>query len=447
MRSGWRFAIFVLFVLSAVSASAAPVSLSLGQSVIALNGPWKFRTGDDARWGDPVFDDASWQNVDLTPASGAHDSDVGLKNYVPGWSMKGHRGYIGFAWYRMTVRVAAPGGDALWLVGPADIDNAYQLFFNGHLIGGIGDFSRNPPSVFSIQPRLFKLPRALWTVRDGQWSGVVAIRVVLQRGSLLRSPSDSGGIHIAPLLGSEKGASDHYGMQWLQMIVGYLVDAVEPIVFLLLAIMALSLMPFDAKDHFYPWLAAALVLLAAGRANQPIYFLGQFETMHEFGFWRLVVIDALTFAAWTMAWRAAFSPQASRWIVWAAGILAGLYAIARLLTLSMFFPDMPHAVVAVCVPMLQVIRLGFLGLMLCLAVRGALDSPPAIWLGLAAFLCMTIGLFATELSIIGVPGIWFPFGVGVSRTEYAYAAFDIVMFFYLLQRLWAYAPTARRVMT
>jgi hypothetical protein len=97
--------------------------------------------------------------------------------------------------------------------------------------------------------------------------------------------------------------------------------------------------------------------------------------------------------------------------------------------------------------MLQVIRLGFLGLMLCLAVRGALDRPPGIWLGLAAFLCMTIGLFATELSIIGVPGIWFPFGVGVSRTEYAYAAFDIVMFFYLLQRLWAYAPTARRVMT
>jgi len=447
MRSGWLLAVFAVFVLSAASASAAPLSLSLGQSVIALNGPWKFHTGDDARWADPVANDSSWEAVDLTPAPGAHDSDVGLKNYVPGWSAKGHRGYLGYAWYRMTVHVAEPGGDALRLVGPADVDNAYQLFFNGHLIGGIGDFARKPPAVYSIQPRLFKLPRALWTVKDGQWNGVVAIRVVMERGSLVRSQSDSGGIHIAPLLGSEKGAGDHYRMQWLQMIVGYLVDAVEPIVFLLLAVMALSLMPFDPEDRFYPWLAAALVLLAAARANQPIYFLAQFETMHAFGFWRIVVIDALTFLAWTMAWRAAFDPQSSRRVVWVSGIFAGLYAVARLLTLSMFFPDMPHAVVSVCVTTLQIVRYGFLLLWLYLAVRGVMDRAPGIWLGLAAFFCIVIGLYAPELSIIGVPGIWFPFGVGVSRTEYAYAAFDVVMFFYLLQRLWAYAPTARRVMT
>jgi hypothetical protein len=53
---------------------------------------------------------------------------------------------------------------------------------------------------------------------------------------------------------------------------------------------------------------------------------------------------------------------------------------------------------------------------------------------------VSIGLFATELSEIGFPGIWFPFGVGVSRTEYAYAAFGVVLFLYLLQRLWRHAP-------
>jgi hypothetical protein len=445
MRSGWLLAIFALFVLNA--ASAAPVSLSLGQSVIALNGPWKFHTGDGARWADPVFDDSNWENLDLTPGPHAHDNDVGLKNYVPGWSQKGHRGYLGFAWYRVTLRVAAPASEALWLVGPADVDNAYQLFFNGHLIGGIGDFSRNPPAVVGIQPRLFKLPRALWTVKDGRWNGVVAIRVVLEGGSLLRSPSDSGGIHIAPLLGLEKGAGDHYTTQWLQMIEGYAVDAAEPIFFLLLAVMALSLRPFDPKDRFYPWLAIALALLAAARANQPIYFLAQFETMHAFAFWRFVVIDALIFAAWTMVWRAAFDPQSSQRSVWAATTLAGLYAVARLLTLSMFFPDMPHAIVAVSVTMLQIVRCGFLLLWLYLAIRGAMDRASGIWLGLAAFLCIAVGLFAPELSTIGVPGIWFPFGVGVSRTEYAYAAFDAVMFFFLLQRLWSYAPTVRRVMT
>ena len=31
------------------------------------------------------------------------------------------------------------------------------------------------------------------------------------------------------------------------------------------------------------------------------------------------------------------------------------------------------------------------------------------------------GLFAADLSALGVPGIWFPFNIGVSRSQYAYA--------------------------
>ncbi|MFT3698764.1 MAG: hypothetical protein QM831_36795 [Kofleriaceae bacterium] len=36
---------------------------------------------------------------------------------------------------------------------------------------------------------------------------------------------------------------------------------------------------------------------------------------------------------------------------------------------------------------------------------------------------IAIGQIADELSLLGVPGIWFPFGIGVSRTQFAYAAF------------------------
>jgi hypothetical protein len=49
------------------------------------------------------------------------------------------------------------------------------------------------------------------------------------------------------------------------------------------------------------------------------------------------------------------------------------------------------------------------------------------------------GLFAQELSALHVPGIWFPFGTGVSRTQYVYAAFDVVMFVLLLLRLLSFA--------
>jgi hypothetical protein len=37
-----------------------------------------------------------------------------------------------------------------------------------------------------------------------------------------------------------------------------------------------------------------------------------------------------------------------------------------------------------------------------------------------------------------VPGIWFPFGVGVSRTEYAYIVFDFLLLALLLHRLYSF---------
>jgi hypothetical protein len=36
-------------------------------------------------------------------------------------------------------------------------------------------------------------------------------------------------------------------------------------------------------------------------------------------------------------------------------------------------------------------------------------------------LLIATGLFAADLSSLGVPGIWFPFDIGVSRSQYAYA--------------------------
>jgi hypothetical protein len=43
-------------------------------------------------------------------------------------------------------------------------------------------------------------------------------------------------------------------------------------------------------------------------------------------------------------------------------------------------------------------------------------------LALVTLASIVVGLFGGELlDPIGVPGIWFPFGIGVSRTQYVYA--------------------------
>jgi hypothetical protein len=46
------------------------------------------------------------------------------------------------------------------------------------------------------------------------------------------------------------------------------------------------------------------------------------------------------------------------------------------------------------------------------------------------------GLFGGELlDTIGVPGIWFPFGIGVSRTQYIYAIVIPLLAFFIVRTL------------
>jgi hypothetical protein len=37
----------------------------------------------------PINDDSGWETMDLTAPPGAHDDDVGLSGFIPGWTAKG----------------------------------------------------------------------------------------------------------------------------------------------------------------------------------------------------------------------------------------------------------------------------------------------------------------------------------------------------------------------
>jgi hypothetical protein len=79
------------------------------------------------------------------------------------------------------------------------------------------------------------------------------------------------------------------------------------------------------------------------------------------------------------------------------------------------------------------LRLVILASYLWAVARGATRAstlPGA--LALAAALFAGVALFAEELSAIHVKGIWFPWGVGVSRTEYACAGMIVVIFALIL---------------
>jgi hypothetical protein len=419
----------------------APQGITLGESTIALDGPWKFRTGDSPVWANPGFDDSSWENVDFKAPPGANDGDVGLPGYVPGWTAKGHAGYHGYAWYRIRLSVDPPAGKTLALLGPWAVDSVYQVYANGQLLGGVGDFSGPVPVAHgSHYPTFFVLPGK--AAHGG--NVVIAIRTWL--GPWAVSAPGAGGIHIAPAIGESGAIHAQYRLQWLKIFEGYVVDAALGLSFFVMALACLCLWPIDRSNRAYPWLAAALVLSGIQRGNQAFFFWLDVETIRDFVYFIIVLVGSLTFAAWTMAWRSWFEAFRPAWLPKAVAALTVMLMIAKILMLPwLFHATFPHAVIAGLHDLITGVHLAFLLALAWIVFQGIRNLGREAWYALPAVLAIGVVLFAAELSALHVPGIWFPFGIGVSLGEYAAAVFDVLLFALLVQRLWSCVPRGRTV--
>jgi hypothetical protein len=173
------------------------------------------------------------------------------------------------------------------------------------------------------------------------------------------------------------------------------------------------------------------------------FFLGQFETVHAAEMISIVWLLPLCLAAWTMAWRAWFRLRDTEWIPIAAGILTLLYVIAQFLTASWFHGVFRHWVVTISEFIATWTRVLFVLLTGFIVYQAIRQQRREAWVALPAVVLVPIGLFASELSKLGIQGIWFPFGTGVSRTQFAYAAFDLVLFVLLLRQFLFFARTQR----
>jgi len=417
----------------AVAGPAPGANVVLGHSTVPLNGPWRFHVGDDDRWSSPDFDDSGWETVDLTPAAGAHDGDVGLPGYVAGWSQRGHAHYTGYAWYRIKVTVDSDKGTALALAGPTLVDSTYQLYVNGKLAGGPGVFSQTPPTVFAAKPSVFALPTS---PTDQTQTYVIAFRVWLDP---LEAGEESGGMHVAPVIGAADAIHQLHQTQWLQTFKGYVLDAVEPLAFALLAIMVVGLIASRTGDN-YRWLVVALIVLALLRLNQVLFFWTPYLSLRGYDIAVTVLLRPLVLAAWTLAWRDWFRLDRPRWLGYAIGALTVIYVAIACLGRPWFAPEATHGLKAMTSIVIQGLRLVFAAIYLGVIGLGVARSPkPSTWLAALAAILVGIGLFATELSALGIPGIWFPYGTGVSRSQYAYAIFIAMLFVMILMRSAGYA--------
>ncbi len=260
-----------------VPTQIAAVPITLGHSVVPLYGPWKFQIGDSPvnpvtgapLWSEPDYDDSTWETVDLKPKQGTVDPFTGDRGYVPGWTTKGHAGYWGWAWYRIRVSIAARPGDQAAIATFGWVDDAYQLFDNGVLLGGSGRFPEpgKPPIAYFTQPAMFVLPQPTSLARPGPGSfargtpvtEVLAFRVWMGPVRLSHHPF-TGGFHYAPVLGESGAIAAKNHTDWLELIQEYAFSGFLGGVFLLLAVVAASLILFDRSDRVYLWVAAAFTI-------------------------------------------------------------------------------------------------------------------------------------------------------------------------------------------
>jgi hypothetical protein len=390
-------------VIADLAIGGRPDPPALRAAATLLDGPWRFHTGDDPRWAYTNTDDRSWETIDLSASPGSHDGDVGLPDYVGGWMAHGHPGYHGYAWYRRAVTV--PAGPASWdILGPTLVEDGYELYWNGQLLGGSGRLGPIP-RVVGTRPLRFVLPADAAGTR-----GVLAIRTYMRPGA--GRSADGGGVHSAPILASRPIGDALHRVQWERTIAGYIVEVIEPMAMFGVIGLAVWYRARSSHKSFLMLASIALAVMAARRLNNAIVAWTDLMDLTTYA-WLASVMWIPVIAAWTLAW--------NRWRLppWRSiDVLAVVLAFAGTAGAVMHWTNVTSGS-----------RLGSIALCVVIGAHVVRSGPMRI-LALVTLASIMAALFGGELlDPIGVPGIWFPFGIGVSRTQYVYAmAIPLVAF-------------------
>lgn len=141
-----------LVVLTAISFSAPLLPALHGQEdwfddvnarerIASLKGSWHFSVGDDLAWAKPEFDDSEWTKVDVPDD----------------WESEGYRDYNGYAWYRHEFKLPRDHVRQSLYLTLGKIDDVDQVFVNGMLIGGTGQFPPDYRTAYDVN-RVYALP-------------------------------------------------------------------------------------------------------------------------------------------------------------------------------------------------------------------------------------------------------------------------------------------------
>ena len=433
----------LLLTVSVRAQSGQPVTqVTLGPSVVPLYGPWKFTVGDSPidpatnapLWAQPGFDDSRWETVDLTP-QGLLDPLGGFSDYVKGWTARGHAGYSGYAWYRMRVQVTAQPGEKLALAGPSYVDDAYQAFSNGTLVGSFGKFTGGQPTFYFTQPMMFTLPLlGSAAPQSPSTDRVLAFRLWMSPNTLV-TQADTGGLHTAPLLGDASAVSAGYHLRWLEPVRAHIADCVEGLVFLLLAIVAFSLTRFDRADPVYVWMGSAFLVLVVNTTLNVISAWTQALSAIVVVLLQDCILAPLLLGAWVMVWWVWFRLQRPAWLPGAVALLTLGFMVSTVIGENLLYPLIPISVADIFHTISIAVRLALLIVLILVVYWGIRRQGAEGWLVMPAVVLLIVSLFWIELALLHIRINWFPFGIRVTLSQMANLLLTVVLFGLLLRRL------------
>ena len=379
-------------------------SIELGESVVRLNGPWRFHTGDDAAWAQPGFDDSAWESVDLSPLKGGADPLLGT-SYKPGWTGSGHPGYHGYAWYRLRVHLAQPPSGPTRLLMPENVDDGYEVYVNGRRTMSFGDFSSHPPKVFLSD-------QVVASAMPGATDLTIAIRFWMSAWTVQRY-RNAGGLHAPPAFGLASAVGLAEAALMYSVLRISVVTTLKALSLLCLAAFALLLYSQDRSERFSCLLGIAALLEAA--LSLLVVAGGTTYLFDMATVWRLQVIvlyPAIT-AAWACVWIEWFGLRHYRWLsncVWA---LAMATVILRFLHLDPAAPHASGAWAAAVTSLDYWVRVGAGLLFVAIMVLGVRLCGREGWPALIVALLRSASLLSADLALYRVTLNWFPAGFRV----------------------------------